>query len=677
MSRRPWIQWTVDAKPSLAKQMKRPNDWWRAAATCTWTLHALRTSLWICIATLGAVQTSAAQISPEEHASHHPEQAAGEAGAAPGEDSAAAGMGGGMGGAGMGGMMKSMGVPPPKELYPSLIALPDLPLEERAAIEEQAHSRMLEGAALLSSSLERLALAAPGDDFRSMKSALDGMREGLTRLDSGVAAQLALAEGSAPRNVALQRFKKEMNLLPPAPGPGDRQWLGLTPFHFFSMFLLVAFAGAMIWLYFLKMRRAQDLLRTLVTQANLAPPTPPKAVPVAPPTSAPVAQAKPSVVQSPSSASPQPRSAGKWAGNLKVARIFEETHDTKTFRFMQEDGGPIPFHYLPGQFLTLAIEQDGKQVKRSYTISSSPTVQDYVEISVKREEHGVVSRHLHDTLAEGEILAIKAPGGRLTFTGEGADSIVLIGGGVGITPMMSVIRYLTDRGWPGTIHFLFSCKTTRDFVFREELEYLQRRHPNLNVMATMTREKGTVWMGLKGRLTADLIKSAVGDIEHPLVHICGPPPMMDAIKGMLESLNVPADHVHTEAFGPAKAKKGKAPAKQAATAPAPKAPATAAITQPAAHEESASTSTAVTFAASEKSGALEPDETVLDVADALEVDIENSCRSGSCGSCCVKLLQGEVSMEVEDGLDPDQKAAGFILACQAKSSGSSPLIVDA
>ena len=84
-------------------------------------------------------------------------------------------------------------------------------------------------------------------------------------------------------------------------------------------------------------------------------------------------------------------------------------------------------------------------MKRSYTIASSPTQAHYCAVTVKREENGVVSRFLHDEVKEGDLLELSAPGGKFVFTGEEADSIVLIAGGVGITPMMSAIRYLTDN----------------------------------------------------------------------------------------------------------------------------------------------------------------------------------------------------------------------------------------
>ncbi len=557
----------------------------------------------------------------------------------------------------MGRMMEQMGVPKPTELYPTLMSLPDLPLEKRREIQAQAHERMKSGAALISEGLEKLSQAAPTDDFAAMQEATAILRQGLAQFESGLAAHRALAEGKAPRNVALQWFKREMNLLGPpgaSPDAGTPGW-----FHFFVMVLLGAFAAAMIWMYFLKMRRAAALLEHLSSAegAAAAPPpaenrppagaasasSPPAAnAPASPPATAPGPAP-------PAAPVPAPGRPAKWSGTLRIARIFQETPDVKTFRMVNPQGGEIPFTYLPGQYLTLTVEPEGKPVKRSYTIASSPTQRDYLEITVKREERGLVSRYLHDKLQEGDELRISAPSGRFTFDGTEHDSIVLIAGGVGITPMMSVIRYLTDRGWPGEIFLLYSTRTSREFIFREELEYLQRRHPNLNVVATMTRSEGTVWMGLKGRFNKELIAAAVPDIASRRAHICGPPGMMDAVKAMLIELGVPEEQVKTEAFGTAKRKPKPQPA--AETAPAQTAAAT------------------VSFVSSGKSAPLPPDRTILEAAEEIGVEIDNSCRSGTCGSCKVKLLSGSVTMEVDDALEPEDKAQNIILACQAKSSG--------
>ena len=221
--------------------------------------------------------------SPDEHASHHPGQAGGAMQAAPG---AAPGMGampeaggstapGGAGGGmmeGMGEMMKGMmGGAKTKELYPSLMDLPDLPLAKRQEIEQQAGERMRSGVALMNESLAQLLQATSSQNYSNMQAGTANLREGLSRFESGLAAQRALAEGKAPRNVALTWFKRDMNL-PPLPGEQPRTLLGVTPFHLFTMVLLIAFALAMVAMYFFKMRRAAALFGRIETDKKSPPP---------------------------------------------------------------------------------------------------------------------------------------------------------------------------------------------------------------------------------------------------------------------------------------------------------------------------------------------------------------------------------------------------------------------
>lgn len=617
------------------------------------------------------------------------------------------GMSGMMGG-GMGRMMEQMGAPKPKELYPSLMEFPDLAPEKRAAIQRQAQERRQAGSALVSNAWESLLQAAAREDYPAMQAAVALMHEGLAQFESGLAAQHALAEGTDPRQVALQWFKREMNLLPPAGAEGGDGPFGYSWFHTFVMLLLGVFASVMLWMYAAKMRRAANLLERLALSTS-APPTrsvsphaeaqtspsspqpPPSASPAAPALAVAVSSAVAeagvdgaSVAPSPAVSEPlpavspvaAPSKPQKWSGQLRVARIFEETPDVKTFRFVNADGGPLPFTYRPGQFLVLSVAPDGQRIKRSYTIASSPTQQYYCEITVKREEFGLVSGYLHDKVTEGDSVEVTAPNGQFTFTGQEANSIVLIGGGVGITPLMSVIRYLTDSVWTQDIFLLFCCRTSRDFIFRDELESLQRRHSNLHVVATMTRAEGTVWMGLKGRFNKELLAQSVPDLASRRIHVCGPPPMMEAVRLMLSELEVPPDQIKTEAFGPAlrpAAKRAVATGctcerceRRRAEAVATLPPVPAVPAEPSAAPVALAAT--VTFQVSNKSAPLPQDETILDVADEIGVEIDNSCRVGACGMCKIKLLSGAVSMEIEDALDAAEKAQGLILACQAKST---------
>ncbi len=330
----------------------------------------------------------------------------------------------------------------------------------------------------------------------------------------------------------------------------------------------------------------------------------------------------------------------KWSGPLRLAEIIDVAHNVKTFRLVEPAGGKIPFEFLPGQFLTLAIEPSCIPTKRSYTIASSPTRRDSVEITVKRETNGLVSRWLHDAAKPDDLLEVVAPNGTFTFTGE-EQSIVLIGGGVGLTPQMSVTRYLTDRSWPGDIHLLLSFRNPREYPFQAEIAALQTRNSRLRVAATMSDPKVEEWTGARGRIDKAFLASAVPNIATQRVHLCGPLAMMNAVTAALLDLGVPPERIKKEAFGT----ETRDPTRKAASA--------------------GRIVGRVTFQMSQVSAPIADADTILDVADKAHVFIDNACRSGTCGACRVKLLSGKVRMPVEDSLTQEEKARGYILACQA------------
>jgi ferredoxin-NADP reductase len=596
----------------------------------------------------------------------------------------------------MGEMMKKMGTPPPKELYPSLMALPDeVTLEERARIEQLAHERMQAGTALLASGLGKLSDSTSDEDYAAMQQAAAQMREGLAEFEAGIAARRVLAEGQAPRNLALEWFKREMNLASPIRPEGPRTLLGVAPFHFFTMALLIAFALAMLALYYFKMRRAAALFGRLGPDANPPPPgsSPPLAgapAPVAPPPGGapakpatgtpeasgtppggsavpvpggdaakpadkppapPAAEGSPPSPATTSPAGPEtasvPPVTANWRGQLRMGSIVTETPSVKTLRLLPSSNDRfLPFTFVPGQFLNLSFWIGGARMNRSYSISSSPTQREYVELTVRREPRGAVSRHIDDLLKVGDQIEAGGPVGRFTFTGIEADSIVLIAGGVGITPMMSIIRYLTERSWSGDIYFIYTCRTPADFIFADEVAALQRLNPKLRVAVTISSAEGTDWKGHRGRVTKEWLTQTVPDLASRTTHLCGPPAMMDAIKAIFTELAIPPDRLKTEAFGTPR----PAPAAAGTTAK-PTAPATGPL---------------VTFSKNNKSARIHIDQTILELSEELAIGIEFSCRVGTCGVCKVKMTSGEVEMAVEDALEPDDKANSIILACQAK-----------
>ena len=211
--------------------------------------------------------------------------------------------------------------------------------------------------------------------------------------------------------------------------------------------------------------------------------------------------------------------------------------------------------------------------------------------------------------------------------------------------MMSVVRYLTDIGWSGKVSLILGFRTPRDFIFREELEELKASNVNLNVTVTMSDPGYEPWSGNRGHIDATLLASVVEDIASCRAHICGPPSMMDAVKAALLGLGAQETQVRTEAFGT--------------------------VTRNPTAKSARSTEIAgkVVFQVSETTVPVPADATILDAADEAGIFIDNACRSGTCASCRVKLLSGSARMAVEDALTEQDKADGYILACQAKIHG--------
>ena len=335
----------------------------------------------------------------------------------------------------------------------------------------------------------------------------------------------------------------------------------------------------------------------------------------------------------------------KWRGRLRVESVVSETPSVKTYRLRSSVEGALAFTFAPGQFLNVAFGIGGARMNRSYSISSSPNERDYVELTVKREERGAVSRHIYDLIKVGDEIEAGGPVGTFTFTGTEADSIVLVAAGVGITPLLSIARYLSERSWPGDIYFVYACRSPADFIFEKTIVALEHRNPRLHVVVTMSNP-GPDWKGSRGRITKELLTRAVPDLASRRVHLCGPPTMMDAAKALLTELGVSPERLKTESFGAVKPPLG-APG----TSAKPTVPATGPL---------------VTFSQNNKSAKIRTDQTILELSEELAIGIENSCRVGTCGVCKVKMTAGEVEMAVEDALDADDKADSIILACQAR-----------
>ncbi|MEA1984069.1 MAG: FAD-binding oxidoreductase [Euryarchaeota archaeon] len=224
----------------------------------------------------------------------------------------------------------------------------------------------------------------------------------------------------------------------------------------------------------------------------------------------------------------------------EIGGIIPRTPDVKSFRFERPDG----FDYMPGQYILVTLQIQGTDVRKPFTISSSPTEQDHIEFTKKLTGHDF--SNVLDSMKVGDVVGIAGPYGNFTFEGQ-FDKIAMVSGGIGITPMISICTYCTDRGLDSDIVLLESNREECDIPFGEHLETLLQRNPHLRVVHTLTRASDA-WSGCRGRVCENMIREEIPDYKDRIFYLCGPPPMMDSIQSILIEMDIPKDRIKKEVF---------------------------------------------------------------------------------------------------------------------------------
>lgn len=322
-----------------------------------------------------------------------------------------------------------------------------------------------------------------------------------------------------------------------------------------------------------------------------------------------------------------------WSGDTLtcVARI-DETADAATFELAADT--PCRFDYLPGQFIIVGFDVAGERLYRAYSLSSTPTRPERLAFSVKRVPGGRVSNALCDHLQPGQSLAVLPPAGHFHLQPVLPRRVLLVSSGSGITPMLSIARYLLDTGAAVDIHFLHSAPTVADALFAEELQALAAQHAHFHLDWVFSRAEG--------RLTADTLAARVPDVQDTDVYLCGSEGFMADVKGWLLARGVPASRLYQESFTGEIA------------APAPVSDARWRLAVPAFNRETV----------------IAADETLLEVMEREGLPIIGACRTGVCGSCKCRVSAGEVQrLGGDDLLSADDLSAGYVLACSTRAMG--------
>lgn len=334
-----------------------------------------------------------------------------------------------------------------------------------------------------------------------------------------------------------------------------------------------------------------------------------------------------------------------------VRRIVQESTAVRSFYLEAADGRGLPA-FKAGQFLPIRVtpKDAAEPARRTYTLSGVPGDR-MLRISVKREENGLVSRHLHDHVREGDIIEALAPRGQFVVDASHSRPVVLISGGIGVTPMISMLKYLVIEDFrvrrQRPIHFIHAARTSRERAFHEEVRRIAMSSEAVQLHFTLEQQLEGDEPGKdihsRGRLSVDLLK-AILPLDDYDFYLCGPAPMMQSLYDGLRGLNIADNRIHAEAFGPASLKRRPDTVVQAGA-------------------EDGASATVVFEDSGKEIVWKETSGTLLEAAEAAGLSPLYSCRAGSCGTCAVRLKEGSVRYDEEPAFTPEP---GTVLACCAR-----------
>ncbi len=369
----------------------------------------------------------------------------------------------------------------------------------------------------------------------------------------------------------------------------------------------------------------------------------------------------------PSSTDVPSTSAASWEGFRELSVQRREIEDVNksicSFYLVPIDGQPLP-SFRPGQFLTFKLQMEdpvtlqSKTVVRCYSLSDRPQ-SDYYRVSIRRVSApvdqpevppGLSSNFFHDHVHKETLLMVKSASGHFHLMEDELLPVVLIGGGIGITPMLSILNTLLENGSTRDVSLYYGVRNGAEQIMKEHMQSLAKAHANFHLHLCYSNPSDNEVVGVdyqhKGRVDIPLLRITLKLMRYQF-YICGPKPMMESLVPGLEDWGVNADDIHYESFGPASLVKHETPKPQTESISAQK--------------------NTVTFSKTGTHIPWDPDVgSLLELAEAQGIEVESGCRAGSCGCCQTVLETGEVEYSQQPDADVEP---GHCLLCISTPKG--------
>jgi ring-1,2-phenylacetyl-CoA epoxidase subunit PaaE len=336
--------------------------------------------------------------------------------------------------------------------------------------------------------------------------------------------------------------------------------------------------------------------------------------------------------------------------HLQVKEVVQETADSITIHFWHPLNEVIK--YKAGQFITIIANIDGKKVRRSYSMSSSPTADTAIAVTIKRVAGGLVSNWLNDNVKAGDFLEIIEPMGNFYIEPDFNKQrhIVLFAAGSGVTPLMAIAKTILKSEPNSKVSLIYGNRNEQSIIFKNAIVGLESQFRGRFEVIHVLSKPSETWVGGFGHInqaqTVYYTKQLGVDYDEAEFFLCGPTGMMDEVIKSLQMFKVPSSRINKENFNAPMVEDDESPAADT--------------------DSSLSAQTVkVIYDGDEHVFEVQPHQTILEAALELDIDLPYSCQAGMCTACLGKCVEGKVKLDEEDGLTEKEIKNGMILTCVA------------